>query len=163
MVILDNSTRWNSTFDSIQRAIHLYTAICIFQIENKDLLDADALTREDQDELKELATFLRPFKELTVLLQGQAGTGQHGSVWETLPALELLLRHVEQAKERVTEQQQTLAISINNCWQVLRKYYSLTDESYEVYANATLLNPTLRIQYFRDHWDGTMESYISVM
>ena len=47
----------------------------MFQIENEDLLDADALTREDWDELKELATFLRPFKELIVLLQGQAGIG----------------------------------------------------------------------------------------
>jgi hypothetical protein len=57
--------------------------------------DADALTREDWNKLKELAMFLRPFKELTILLQDQAGTGQHGSVWETLPALELLLGHVE--------------------------------------------------------------------
>jgi hypothetical protein len=57
----------------------------------------------------------------------------------------------------------SLAVFINNCWQVLRKYYAETDRNYEVYVNATLLNPTLRIQYFRDHWDGEMESYINIM
>jgi len=29
--------------------------------------------------------------------------------------------------------------------------------------NAILLNPTLRTQYFRDHWDSEMESYIYIM
>jgi hypothetical protein len=135
----------------------------MFQIENEEELGADSLTREDWDELKELAVFLKPFKELTVLLQSHAGKGQHGSVWETLPALELLLHHVEQYKARVTDQETFLAISLNNCWQVLRKYYADTDNNYEVYANATLLNPTLRTQYFRDHWNGEMESYICIM
>jgi len=135
----------------------------MFQIENEQELGADSLSREDWDELKELAAFLKPFKELTVLLQSHAGKGQHGSVWETLPALELLLHHVEQCKARVTDQETSLAISLNNCWQVLRKYYTDTDNNYEVYANATLLNPTLRTQYFRDHWDGEMESYICLM
>lgn len=135
----------------------------MFQIENEQELGADSLSREDWDELKELAAFLKPFKELTILLQSHAGKGQHGSVWETLPALELLLHHVEQCKARVTDQNTSLAISLNNCWQILRKYYAETDNNYEVYANATLLNPTLRIQYFRDHWDGELESFICVM
>jgi hypothetical protein len=52
----------------------------MFQIENEQELGTDKLTREDWDELKELATFLRPFKELTILLQSHAGKGQHGSI-----------------------------------------------------------------------------------
>lgn len=68
MVILNNLTRWNLIYDSITRAIQLYAPIYIFQIENKDLLGTDIFTREDWNELKELATFLRPFKDLIILL-----------------------------------------------------------------------------------------------
>jgi hypothetical protein len=135
----------------------------MFQIEKEEEIGADILTREDWEELREIAAFLQPFKELTILLEGRATRAQHGSVWETLPTLELLLSHVEQWKERAPNQELSLIVSINNCWQILRKYYAEIDNNYEVYANATLLNPTLRIQYFRDHWDGEMESYITVM
>jgi hypothetical protein len=66
-------------------------------------------------------------------------------------------------KAEVTDQDSTIATSTNNRWQVLQKYYSLVDGNYEVYANVTLLNPTLRLQDFRDHWDGNMEGYLTVM
>ena len=39
------------------RAIQLYTAIYAFQIENEQELGSDCLTREDWDELKQLAAF----------------------------------------------------------------------------------------------------------
>jgi hypothetical protein len=51
-------------------SIRLNTALRTFQIENESELGADLLTREDWDELKKLATFLPPFKDLTILLQG---------------------------------------------------------------------------------------------
>jgi hypothetical protein len=106
---------------------------------------------------------LKPFKELTVLLQSHATTGYYGSVWETLPALELFPGHVEQAKARLTVEDPSLAISINNCWLKLRKYYLETDNNYSVNAMATLLNPIPRTQRFQDHWNGNMASFIRVM
>jgi hypothetical protein len=106
---------------------------------------------------------LKPFKKLTVLLPSRATTGYYGSVWETLPALELFLGHLEHAKARLTVEDTSLAISINNCWLKLRKYYLETDNNYSVYAMATLLNPILRTQYFQDHWNGNMASFIRVM
>lgn len=51
-------------------------------------------TRETWDEIKDFGAALKPFKNLTVKLQSRATIGNHGSVWETLPALELLLDHV---------------------------------------------------------------------
>jgi hypothetical protein len=88
-----------------------------------------AFTREDRNELKQLTTFLQPFKELTILLQSYARKGQYGSVWETLPALELLLAHVEECKARVADHKTSFAISLNNDWQVLRKYSIATDKN----------------------------------
>ena len=66
-------------------------------------MSTDILIREDWNELKELAAFLRPFKDLILLLQGHAEGRQYGLVWETLPTLELLLGHIEQVKAEVTD------------------------------------------------------------
>jgi len=162
MVIRDNSTRWNSTFDSMVRAIDLYPALQLFSFENEDDLGDDKLQREDWDDIKEECAALRPFKELTLELQSRATSGNHGSVWETLPALELLLEHVEQLKARVSHTDTRFAVCVNNCWQVLQKYYGRTDEN-PVYAMATLLNPTLRLSYFTRHWSGELASYIPTM
>ena len=162
MVIRDNSTRWNSTFDSMMRAIDLYPALQLFSFDHEDDLGDDKLQREDWDDIKEECAALRPFKELTIELQSQATSGNHGSVWETLPALELLLEHMEQLKYRLVDTDTRLAFCVNNSWKVLQKYYKKSDENL-VYAMATLLNPTLRLSYFEKHWTGELASFIPAM
>jgi hAT family C-terminal dimerisation region len=126
-------------------------------------LSKDQLSREDWDDIKEEAAALRPFKVLTVELQSRATSGNHGSVWETLPALELLLEHMESMKQRLTGSDTRLAQSVNSCWNVLTKYYNLTDRNQTVYAMGTLLNPTCRSAYFTRHWTGQLASYIPTM
>src|SRR6266516_1919111 len=79
MVVGDNSTRWNSTYDSITRAIDLYPAIQLFYIENEDDLGQDIPTRETWDDIKDHAHGLKPFKDLTMELQSRATSGNHGS------------------------------------------------------------------------------------
>src|SRR3954452_4257928 len=100
------------------------------------------------------------FKDLTIELQSRATSGNHGSVWETLPALELFLGHMEGLKERLGDSDTRLAACVNSSWKVLTKYYELTDRSHTVYAMATILNPTLLSSYFERHWSGTLASYI---
>jgi hypothetical protein len=46
---------------------------------------------------------------------------------------------------------------------VLQKYNDKTDWSYGIYAAATLLNPCLRLQYFRNTWTDSMAQYIPPM
>ena len=97
---------------------------------------------------------LEPFQQLTEELQSRAGKGRNGSVWETLPAIEALLEHVERLKEealrtRVSESRRT---AINNCWKVIDKYYQLTDQVPNIYFTATVLNPTLRLQWYETRW-----------
>ena len=43
-------------------------------------------------------------------------------------------------------------IAINNCWKVIDKYYNLTDQVPNIYFTASVLNPTLRLQWFEDRW-----------
>ena len=47
MVILDNSTRWNSSFYSIQRGLLLKNAIKSFISKHEDDLADDLLTEDD--------------------------------------------------------------------------------------------------------------------
>jgi hypothetical protein len=69
---------------------------------------------------------------------------------------------VEELKVRLGNTDTRLAASVNNCWQVLQKYYAKTDENH-VYAMVTLLNPTMRLVYFEKHWTGELASFIPSM
>jgi hypothetical protein len=46
-VILDNSTRWNSAFLSIQRGLRLKVPIKIYVVNNETELERDKLSDED--------------------------------------------------------------------------------------------------------------------
>jgi hypothetical protein len=45
-----------------------------------------------------------------------------------------------------------MQVAYQNAWDMLSKYNNLTDNRYEIYAAATLLNPGLRIYYFNHFW-----------
>ena len=47
MVKLDNSTRWNLTYDSLQRGLKLKDRIRYFSLINKDVIGEDELTDDD--------------------------------------------------------------------------------------------------------------------
>ena len=59
------------------------------------MLDAD-----DWEELKIVFALLKPFYQLTLYLESQAQNGQCGVIWETLPAMDLLLGHLEIMKNK---------------------------------------------------------------
>jgi hypothetical protein len=55
MVLLDNSTRWNSIFLSINRAIQLKRRIDVFYYAHRDDLSKDTLSEEDWTYLEQAA------------------------------------------------------------------------------------------------------------
>jgi len=73
----------------------------------------DLLTREDWDELKGISDIFMAVQRFDNP-PTRSRPGLHDSVWETLPALELLLSHVEQAKARAADQNAALAVSTSN-------------------------------------------------
>jgi hypothetical protein len=161
MVIIDNETRWNSTYLSLSRAIKLYSKIQVYSEDHFHELGEDFLTRDDWDTLREVAAALEPFWSITQWLQGQATKGHHGAIWEALPALELLLTHLEKLKSEVSHPQ--LIESVNNAWAKLKKYNDLTDFSHSIYAAATLLNPSQKMAFFEKYWTGDQELWQSIM
>ena len=185
-VILDITTRWNSSYQSIQRALILQRPIQLFLFSFQDVLRNDLLTEEDWDTLRAIVKGLGPFHQMTKRLEGQASFGSHGVVWEALPAIDHLMSHVEQSRAQLIEQEEEeegeaqgdrtrqsrqrharrvnpLLICYQNAWQKLQKYNAKTDEHHEIYAAATLLNPCARKRWFVKKWTGDAAGYVDQM
>jgi hypothetical protein len=103
MVIADNDTRWNSVYLSICRGIQLYSKIAVYSEDHRDELGDDFLLTDDWDVLKWIAQCLYPFWETTLHLQGKARFGHHGAIWEALPAIKYLLRHLKRTKAAIND------------------------------------------------------------
>ena len=166
MVILDNSTRWNSTFESLKRALSLRKRIESFCFEYRADISKDILSNEEWSHLEEIVEGLEPFYEVTLRLEGQAKFGHHGAIWEALPALGALLEAMEEGRARTEATKglgHALAVAYQNAWEKLRKYYGLTDGAHNIYAAAVLLHPSYRKKYFDHYWTGEEERWKDVM
>jgi hypothetical protein len=98
MPILDNSTRWNSIYKSLERALLLRDRIFLFCREYYSDLQADNLSDNDWDHLAELYRGLKLFYQATLRVEGKAGKGHYGAIWEALPLLEALLSVTEDGR-----------------------------------------------------------------
>ena len=95
MPILDNSTRWNSTYQSLKRALLLRDRIFLFCQEFQSDLEADHLSENDWNHLTAVYQGLKPFYQATLRIEGKATGGHHGAIWEALPLLKALLSVTE--------------------------------------------------------------------
>jgi hypothetical protein len=114
MVIADNETRWNSIYTSIQRGLKLYNKIQVYSTEFKNELSDDFLLPEDWDILRRLEAYLEPFKRATKQLEGHAADGHHRAIWEALPIMEYLLKHLETLKHTMPKRNTRIWECINN-------------------------------------------------
>ncbi|OAQ65601.1 transposase [Purpureocillium lilacinum] len=104
-VILNNETRWNSTYMMIERALRKRTDIqaFIFALEGeqdaaKHIPAADVLSNEDWRVLGEVNAILKPIYLQTMRTQGWGKADGHGRLWEVLVGMEYLLEHFEDWK-----------------------------------------------------------------
>jgi hypothetical protein len=101
MLIQNNSTRWNSVYSMIDRAMKKQSDIQIFVIQSgmekeryKRIDVKDYLTPKNWRVLTEVLNHLKPFYEMTLRLQSKTKEGHHGTLWEGLPAMEYFLDKV---------------------------------------------------------------------
>lgn len=156
MPLQDNSTRWNSHFDSITRAIKLRHRIEAFSSQYRQEIQQDVLGADDWTYLEEIQLALGPFHRTTKELESTAGNGRHGSIWEWLPTIEALLFTMKEGQKRVIAKYYTahpLSIAYQNAWEKLHKWYEESDKSHTIYAAATLFSPMARKAYFDRNWD----------
>jgi hypothetical protein len=110
-LILDNRTRWNSTYLMVQRALRKmkdlqnWIAQQDFEERPEDRIpDADKLSAEDWKELTEVMNILKPLYQQTKRTEGNGKNGGHGRLWEIMTGVEYLLEHFELWKRMYSDE-----------------------------------------------------------
>jgi len=166
-LVQGNETRWGGNYDELVRAMNQREALEEFVStairhnlhgERDSLATAlrhDELTPEDWAILTDIMQFLQPFRRWQLMLQGHR---TQGALFDVLPAMDELLLHMEDRKAAYTALPQDkvshhMITAINNAWALLDKYYNKVDET-PVYYSAIALQPEMKLQWFREEWEG---------
>ena len=149
MVVADNATRWNSTYDMINSALKLRQRIDGYiRLVGKEL-ETYVISDNEWEDLAELALMLVPFEKVTRATQGN-NQGQ-GSIVSVLLSMDMLLSRLEKIKSNATSISSVFYSTVDAAWSKLNKYYSLTDRS-PIYVVSIILHPCIKMRYFQRHW-----------
>lgn len=80
----------------------------------------------------------------------------NGAVFDVLPAMDMVLSMLEDAKLAYQADKSPFASCINLAWMKLDEYYDLSDKS-PVYIVAVILDPRLKLQYIENRWSTRPE------
>ncbi|KAF6515840.1 hypothetical protein HZS61_004581 [Fusarium oxysporum f. sp. conglutinans] len=104
-VVMNNVTRWNSTYMMIERALRKQTDIRAFlfaiqeeENEARRIPTDDILSSEDWRVLGEVNQILKPIYLQTMRTEGWGKGDSHGRLWEVLIGMEYLLEHFKDWK-----------------------------------------------------------------
>lgn len=142
--IIDVATRWDSTFDMIERAIFLKVPISVMCSKEKKLKNL-TITEGEWSELNSLRTMLQKFRRSTKFMSME----RHPTICAYLPTFEWILQSVESF---VSSSSGPLASAANAGLLKLKKYeeeFQLS-ECKTIYI-AVFLNPALKLNYFKEH------------
>ncbi len=106
------------------------------------------LCLEDWQMLKLYKEFLSPYREATL-----ATEGYQDGLNKVLFAMDMLLGHLEEGKEKYADND-IFRASIETSWNVIEKYYKLTDES-PAYMASVVMDPRWKWTYFERFWRST--------
>jgi hypothetical protein len=113
----------------------------------------DALTEDEWDEVEELVNFLQPAYKMTKRLEGDNSISGFGSLWQTLPNLQALWAHYDDANNR-TNKSKYFATAVAFGKAKLDHHFDtlLLKPDISLYAIATALNPKLQVAWFKTQW-----------
>lgn len=142
--IIDVATRWNSTFQMIERAAYLKAplrGLC----SNEKKLHKYIMNEREWAELNILQKLLQKFHRATLLMSME----RHPTICSYLPTLNWLLESLETFIE---EHPGSLAQAAKNGLMKLKKYDDqLKMKSSNIPYIAIFLNPSLKMSYFKEH------------
>jgi len=164
-LVINGGIRWNSAHDMLERAFKLKDAIDLYQSHHRqtaeDPLDDDVLTADDWQELSLLRQLLAPMKKMSLLLQSDFGQSAHGSLYQSLQAVDWLMTKLEDYKRQQQYQPYShFKACINLGWKKLDKYYRLSDST-SAYRAAILVHPHCKMGWFDKHWGSSHPEWIS--
>ncbi|CAB4377007.1 unnamed protein product [Rhizophagus irregularis] len=170
-VVLDMSTRWNSTFDMINRALYLKEALNSLALSEKDLKNF-VIMDDEWTELEKVKLFLEKFKEITVLMSGSS----YPTLSMLIPLYNALIDHMEDymfEDEDVNEnedenegddengsvdEESIIKKAATNGREKLLQYYNKTNDACVI---VTILDPRLKMEYYNDEtWNDDQRKEI---
>jgi ribosomal protein S27E len=145
-LILDVRTRWNSTHNMIERALELRKPLDNMAMDDPGLAEYK-LTAEEWDLLKDILGFLKVFKTAS----NHLCAASHPTLSTAVPVYNYLLDKLEDYRDSY-KGPGAVKEAANAAIDKLKRYYSKTGA--EVYAVATILDPSLKLDYYRGHeWE----------
>lgn len=142
--ILDVATRWNSTFEMIQRAVYLKAPLRTL-CTNEKCLNKYLTTEDEWTNLNVLKELLQKFDRATQLLSME----RHPTVSAYLPTLNWLLESLDSFIQNNTG---VLAESAKIGQEKLKKYENeLHVTESKIPYIGVFLNPSLKMSYFKEH------------
>jgi hypothetical protein len=148
-LILDVRTRWNSTHAMIERALKLREPLDAVIKAYPDLTNYRLTDREWQL-LERVLPLLAAFETATDYLC----TDAHPTLNTAVLAYDFLLKELDDYCNSCEggEAPGTIKAATKAAIKKLKRYYTMTGA--EVYAVATVLDPRLKLQYYRNHgWE----------
>lgn len=140
-LVLDVSTRWNSTYDMIHRALEVKDAIDLYLVRERDI-DVDFISDDEWDTIQDICDFLEPFYEITKLFSGSK-----------YPTANLYLSCIICIEKLLTESHQDPSDAVRKMaapmWEMFDKYWS--DHSM-VLSFAFLLDPRFKMTFLSDYY-----------
>lgn len=141
---IDVYTRWNSTYEMIERGLKLKEPLLALCSSVKSLRPF-IITEAEWPELSKLCTLFKKFDRSTKLVSME----RHPTLTAYLPTLNWLL---DSLKEFICDNPGQLADVAAKGLDKLRKYeHLLSIESTHLPYVAVFLNPALKLNYFREH------------
>lgn len=142
--VIDVGTRWDSTFDMIERALYLKAPIDVMCSKEKKLKNL-SITSGEWSELNTLRSLLKKFRRSTKFMSME----RHPTISAYLPTFEWIVQSVESF---IRENPGPLASAANAGLLKLKKYQDefQLSECKTIYI-AVFLNPALKLNYFKEH------------
>lgn len=142
--IIDVSTRWNSTFQMLERASKLKKPLLALCSSVKSLRQF-IITEGEWSELDKLFSLLKKFDRSTKLVSME----RHPTISAYLPTLNWLLDSI---KSFIRDNPGQLADAATNGLRKLEKYEDKLDiENSLLPFVAVFMNPALKLNYFKEH------------
>lgn len=144
--IQDVPTRWNSTFDMIERALRIETAFTA-TLKTIGELRSYILSEQDWALLKQLMDFLAPLKQATQMISKETAP----NIASSTMIYNYLLKHFEDATTKKRREKNRnpdwLVDSAKKGLVKLEKYYPESDG--KVYVIGTILHPGFKLDWYK--------------
>lgn len=142
--IIDVATRWNSTFQMLQRADYLKTPLRALCLSEKNL-NKFLMSEREWHDLDRVKVLLAKFDRSSQLLSMQ----RHPTIAAYIPTMNWLL---ESLQDFISENPGPMADAAENGLQKLKKYEAeIAIKSSSIPYVGTFLNPALKMHYFKEY------------